>query len=94
MQTRQEDDACMHDFIFSKRNTYSFQKVLFFYFSNFLKFLKNLGCYNLPPLKGISSPRFEEARKIGFENSGFCQLGGLPPLKETFVGSLELFSSG
>jgi hypothetical protein len=25
--------------------------------------LKNLGCYRLPPLKEISSPRFGEARK-------------------------------
>jgi hypothetical protein len=27
------------------------------------KFDKNLGCYRLPPLKEISSPRFGEARK-------------------------------
>jgi hypothetical protein len=27
------------------------------------KFDKILGCYRLPPLKEISSPRFEEARK-------------------------------
>ena len=59
------------------------------------KTFQNLGCYKLPPLKGISSPRFEEARKKdGFGISGFRQLGGLPPLKETFVGSLELLSSG
>ena len=41
------------------------------------KHYKMLGCYRLPPLKGISSPRFGEARKanawddsdnsIGFE---------------------------
>jgi hypothetical protein len=36
--------------------------------------------------KGISSPRFGEARK----KYGFGILGGLPPLKETFVGSLGL----
>jgi hypothetical protein len=27
------------------------------------KFDKNLGCYRLPPLKGILSPRFGEARR-------------------------------
>jgi hypothetical protein len=48
------------------------------------KFDKNLGCYKLPPLKEILSPRFEEARKKG----GFGLLRCLPPLKETFVGSL------
>ena len=43
------------------------------------------GCDRLPPLKEISSSRFGERleRKSGFE----C-LDGLPPLKETFVGSL------
>jgi hypothetical protein len=50
------------------------------------KFSKNLGCYRLPPLKEISSSRFEEARKV----EGFGALGWLPPLKETFVGSLGL----
>jgi hypothetical protein len=40
----------------------------------------------LPPLKEISSPRFGEARK----KDGFVILGGLPPLKETFVGSLDI----
>jgi hypothetical protein len=49
-------------------------------------FDKNLGCYRLPPLKEISSPGFEEARKLG----GFGILGWLPPLKETFVGGLGL----
>ena len=33
--TRQEDDACMHDFGFSKQNIYHFQKV--FDFSDFSK---------------------------------------------------------
>jgi hypothetical protein len=45
-----------------------------------------LGCDRLPPLKEISSSRFGEARK----KEGFEVLGGLPPLKETFVGSLGL----
>jgi hypothetical protein len=48
------------------------------------KFDKNLGCYRLPPLKEISSPRFGEARK----KEGFGLPRWLPPLKETFVGSL------
>jgi hypothetical protein len=47
-----------------------------------LKFVKKLGCYRLPPLKEISSSRFEEARKV----EGFGVLRWLPPLKETFVG--------
>jgi hypothetical protein len=51
------------------------------------KFDKNLGCYRLLPLKEISSSRFEEARKV----EGFVVLGWLPPLKETFVGSLGLW---
>jgi hypothetical protein len=51
------------------------------------KFNKNLGCYRLPPLKEISSPRFEEARKV----EGFGVLRWLPPLKETFVGGLGLW---
>jgi hypothetical protein len=51
------------------------------------KFDKNLGCYRLPPLKEISSLRFEEARKV----KGFGILGGLPPLNEIFVGSLGLW---
>ena len=60
----------------------------------FFKHSKIWDVTNLPPLKGISSPRFEEARKEdGSGISGFGQLGGLPPLKETFVGSLELLSS-
>jgi hypothetical protein len=48
------------------------------------KFDKNLGCYRLPPLKEISSPRFGEARK----KEGFGLPRWLPPLKETFAGSL------
>jgi hypothetical protein len=48
------------------------------------KFDKILGCYRLPPLKEISSPRFGEVRK----KDGFGILGGLPPLKETFVDIL------
>jgi hypothetical protein len=47
-----------------------------------------LGCYRLPPLKEISSPRFGEARKV----EGFGVLRWLPPLKETLVGSLGLDS--
>jgi hypothetical protein len=48
------------------------------------KFDKILGCYRLPPIKEISSPRFGEARK----KEGLGYLGGLPPLKETSVGCL------
>jgi hypothetical protein len=58
-------------------------KIFFF----ILNFDKNLGCYRLPPLKEISSPRFEEARKL----EGFGKLRWLPPLKETFVGGLGLW---
>jgi hypothetical protein len=54
---------------------------------NIPKFDKNLGCYRVPPLKGISSPRFGEAR----EKEGFGLPRWLPPLKETFVGSLGLW---
>jgi hypothetical protein len=46
-----------------------------------------LGCDRLPPLKGISSPRFGEARK----KEGFGLPRWLPPLKETFVDSLGLW---
>ena len=50
-----------------------------------------MGCYKPTTLKRNLVPRFGEARKKdGFGISGFRQLGGLPPLKETFVGSLEL----
>jgi hypothetical protein len=51
------------------------------------KFDKNLGCYRLPPLKEISSSRFEKARRV----EEFGVLRWLPPLKETFVGSLGLW---
>ena len=51
----------------SKHKTYNFQK--FFDFFDFSKVWKNLGCY-LPPLKGISSPRFEEARRMGLKTLG------------------------
>ena len=52
----------------------------------FLKHSKVLGCYKLPPLKGISSRDWKRLeRKIGSGISGFRRLGGLPPLKETFV---------
>ena len=45
-------------------------------------------------LKRNLVPRFEEARKKdGFGYPGFGPLGGLPPLKETFVGSLEYQAS-
>jgi hypothetical protein len=47
---------------------------------------KNLGCYRIPPLKEILPPRFGEARRV----EGFGALRWLPPLKETFVGSLSL----
>ena len=51
------------------------------------------GMLQATTLKRNLVPRFEEARKKdGFGISGFRQLGGLPPLKETFVGSLELLS--
>ena len=30
---QQDDDACMHDFVFSKENTHSFQKFLIFLIS-------------------------------------------------------------
>jgi hypothetical protein len=50
----------------------------------FPKFDKNLGCYRLPPLKEISSPRFGEARK----KEGFGLPRWLQPLKESFVGNL------
>jgi hypothetical protein len=49
-------------------------------------FDKSLGCYRLPPLKEISSPRFGEARKV----EGFGVPRWLPPLKETLVGGLGL----
>ena len=51
---------------------------------------KNQGCYRLPPLKEISSRdlgRLE--RKIGLGNWVYSRLGGLPPLKENFVGCLN-----
>ena len=52
---------------------------------------QNLGCYKPTTLKRNLVPRFEESRKKDrFGISGFSQMGGLPPLKETFVGSLEL----
>jgi hypothetical protein len=44
------------------------------------KFDKILGCYGLPPLKKISSPRFEEARK----KEGF----GLPRWATTLTKKL------
>jgi hypothetical protein len=48
------------------------------------KFDKILGCYRLPPLKG-SRPRDSERLEI---KMGFGLPRWLPPLKETFVGSL------
>ena len=45
-------------------------------------------------LKRNLVPRFGEPRKKdGFQISVFRQLVGLPPLKETFVGSLESLTS-
>jgi hypothetical protein len=44
------------------------------------KFGKFLGCYRLPPLKEILSPRFGEARKKdGFGIPMFRILGGYHP---------------
>jgi hypothetical protein len=50
------------------------------------KIIDTFETYQLPPLKEISSPRFGEARK----EEGFGIPRWLPPLKETFVGSLGL----
>jgi hypothetical protein len=50
------------------------------------KFLKILGFYRLPPLKE-SRPRDSERPE---RNMGLGYLGGLPPLKENFVGSIGL----
>jgi hypothetical protein len=48
------------------------------------KFDKILGCYRLPPLKEISSPRLERLeRELGVGLPRW-----LPPLKGSFVGSL------
>ena len=80
--------ACMI-FGFPKQNNYNFQKFLIFL--NFQKF-ENLGMLHTTTLKRNLVPRFEEARKNGFENFGFGQLSGLPPLKEIFIGSLECYS--
>jgi hypothetical protein len=63
-------------------NQYKHTWFLFYFISH----SKILGCDRLPPLKEISSPRFGEARK----KDGFGILGGLPPLKETFVCSLGI----
>ena len=52
-------NVCMN-FLFKAKYIIVFKSFKFFWFFNFLK---NLGCYRLPPLKGISSPRFEEASK-------------------------------
>ena len=76
-------------FEFSKPNIYNFENV--FDFSDFSKKIENLGMLHTTNLKRNLVPRFEEARKNGFESSGFRQMGGLPPLKENFVGSLEIW---
>ena len=70
-----------------------FQNKIFIIFKKFLIFLifqnfENLGMLHTTTLKRNLVPRFGEARKKdGFWISVFRQLGGLPPLKETFVGS-------
>jgi hypothetical protein len=46
---------------------------------------KVLGCDRLPPLKEISSRDLDGLER---EKKWFGMLGGLPPLKETFLGSL------
>jgi hypothetical protein len=51
----------------------------FFFVANFDK---NLGCYRLPPLKEISPPRFEEARKV----EGFWGTWVATTLKRDFCG--------
>ena len=57
--------------------------MIFLIFQNF----ENLGMLHTTSLKRNLVPRFGEARKKDrFGISGFRQLGGLPPLKETFVG--------
>jgi hypothetical protein len=57
-----------------------FQSTQIKYFFNSKIWYKNLGCYGLPPLKEISSPRFEEARKVeGFGIPMFRILGGYHP---------------
>ena len=89
--TRQEEDACMHDFGFSKQNIYHFQKKLIFLI--FQKF-ENPGMLHTTTLKRNLVPRFEEARKIGFENSGFFTTGWASTLKrKKKLGSLECQTS-
>jgi hypothetical protein len=49
----------------------------------FISHSKIFGCERLPPLKGISSPRFGEARKKdGFWDTRFRDLGGYHPYKK------------
>ena len=60
----------------SKHKNVFFKKFLIFLI--FQKF-ENLGCYILPPLKGISSPRFEEARRMGLKTLGFENWVGYHP---------------
>ena len=67
----------------------------FLIFRIFQKFEKVWDVTYYHPLKE-SRPRDSNRleRKIGSGSPGYRQLGWLPPLKETFVGSLELLSSG
>ena len=63
--------------------------------SNFCDFstLQKSGMLQTTTLKRNLAPRFGKARKkIGFGSLGLQKLGGLPPLKETFVGSLYFLS--
>jgi hypothetical protein len=48
----------------------------------FISHSKILGCDRLPPLKEISSPRFEEARKKDGFGIRFRAPGGYHPYKE------------
>ena len=77
MQTRQEDDACMHDFIFSKQNTYSFQKV--FDLSNFSKILKSWDVTVARRTKGDSEPHLPKGRDGAAGDPGEG-LGGHDPI--------------
>ena len=54
---------------FPKQKIYIFQKV--FDFSEFSKSLKILGCYILPPLKGISSRESKRLEGMGLKTLGF-----------------------
>jgi hypothetical protein len=60
---------------FSINTNKSFHLISFLF-----QILENYGCYRLPPLKGIWSLRFREARKKdGFGIPRFRVLGGYHP---------------